>query len=43
VGSFELAEKALYETQFPLELVMNYDTAKFKAFLAQNKAARKNR
>ena len=32
VGSFELAEKALYETQFPPELVMNYDAAKFKAF-----------
>ena len=43
VGSFELAEKALYETQFPPELVLNYDAAKFKAFLAQNKAARKSR
>lgn len=43
VGDFELTQKALYQTQFPEELVMNYDAAKFKAFLAQNQAARKRR
>lgn len=41
IANYELAEKAVKATGFPDELIMNYDVDRFKAFIAQNKAARK--
>ncbi len=42
VGGFELAEQALYQTQFPDELVMNFHIDKFKAYIAENRRARQH-